>query len=265
MSVATPGPRDARLAILIDADNAQASRIDALMAEVATLGTATVRRLYGDFTTSQLGGWKAAANRHAIQPMQQFAYTKGKNATDSALIIDAMDLLYSDRLDGFVLVSSDSDFTRLAARLRESGKTVFGVGERKTPEAFRAACDRFIYTDVMGVETDDEEETLEDDAGSDAPEVSAKRRQVQRMGAKQLRADKELVTLVRNAVAAASDDEGWAPLGSVGTTVAKRSPEFDSRNWGYAKLVDLVTALGLFEVRRPNDGRTGVVDIRSKR
>src|SRR5690606_41107161 len=123
MSVATPGPRDARLAILIDADNAQASRIDALMAEVATLGTATVRRIYGDFTTSQLGGWKTASNRHAIQPMQQFAYTKGKNATDSALIIDAMDLLYSDRLDGFVLVSSDSDFTRLASRLRESGKT----------------------------------------------------------------------------------------------------------------------------------------------
>ncbi len=248
---------DARLAVLIDADNAQPARADALMAEIATLGTATVRRIYGDFTTDQLKGWKSAANRHAIAPMQQFAYTKGKNATDSALIIDAMDLLYTDRLDGFVLVSSDSDFTRLAARLRESGVRVFGVGERKTPEAFVAACDRFIYTDVLGVEAADEDEEI---AAAQREEPD---RPTTRVGAKQLRSDGRLVNLLRAAVAAVSDDEGWANLGAVGSTVAKRSPEFDSRNWGYAKLVDLVTAIGLFEVRRPDAGRSGgPVEIR---
>jgi len=248
---------DARLAVLIDADNAQPSRSDALMAEIATLGSATVKRIYGDWTTDQLKGWKAAANRHAIQPMQQFAYTKGKNATDSALIIDAMDLLYTDRLDGFVLVSSDSDFTRLASRLRESGMTVYGVGERKTPEAFRSAVDRFIYVDVLGVEAADEEESpAENGTRPDAP--------VARQSSKQLRGDAGLVKLLRDAVAAASDDEGWANLGAVGSTVLKRSPDFDSRNWGYAKLVGLVEAIGLFEVRRSaKDGRGGAVEIRS--
>ncbi|MGN0065355.1 MAG: NYN domain-containing protein [Nocardioides sp.] len=242
---------EARLAVLIDADNAQPSRADALMAEIATLGTATVKRIYGDWTTDQLKGWKAAANKHAIQPMQQFAYTKGKNATDSALIIDAMDLLYSDRLDGFVLVSSDSDFTRLASRLRESAKTVYGVGERKTPEAFVAACDRFIYTDVLGLEAT-EAGTGDDDAPTAAVDSDSPERPAARVPAKQLRGDAKLVQLLRGAVASASDDEGWANLGGVGSTVAKRSPDFDSRNWGYAKLVDLVTAIGLFEVRRGN-------------
>ena len=252
---------DARLAVLIDADNAQPSRSDALMAEVATLGAATVKRIYGDWTTDQLKSWKSAANRHAIQPMQQFAYTKGKNATDSALIIDAMDLLYSDRLDGFVLVSSDSDFTRLASRLRESGMTVYGVGERKTPEAFVAACDRFIYSDVLGVEAADDEQEPEA-----APDNGGVERPTAKVPAKQLRGDAKLVQLLRAAVAATSDDEGWANLGAVGSTVAKRSPEFDSRNWGYAKLVDLVSAIGLFEVRRPEAGRSGgAVDVRQKK
>lgn len=256
---------DARLAVLIDADNAQASRIDALMAEVATLGTATVRRLYGDFTTPQLGGWKAAANQHAIQPMQQFAYTKGKNSTDSALIIDAMDLLYSDRLDGFVLVSSDSDFTRLAARLRESGKTVYGVGERKTPEAFRAACDRFIYTDVLGVEDEADESETDDSAAAGA--TASVQTAASRTPAKQLRGDAHLMQLLRNAVAACSDDDGWAELGNVGSTIAKRAPEFDSRNWGYAKLIGLVTATEDFEVERGDGGRGhgGPVRIRRRR
>jgi hypothetical protein len=255
---------DARLAVLIDADNAQPSRSDALMAEIATFGVATVKRIYGDWTTPQLTGWKAAANKHAIQPMQQFAYTKGKNSTDSALIIDAMDLLYSDRLDGFVLVSSDSDFTRLASRLRESGKTVYGVGERKTPEAFRAACDRFIYVDVLGVErvgVEDDEPTAQPVAGATvAPEQPNPRQST-----KQLRGDSGLIQLLRGAVAASSDDDGWANLGAVGTTAAKQSPDFDARNWGYAKLVDLVTAIGLFEVRRPERGSGGPVEIRSKK
>ncbi len=249
---------DARLAVLIDADNAQAARSDALMAEIATLGRATVKRIYGDWTTDQLRRWKAAANRHALQPMQQFAYTTGKNATDSALIIDAMDLLYTDRLDGFVLVSSDSDFTRLATRLRESGMTVYGVGERKTPEAFRTAVDRFIYVDVLALETADDDTPSEQTTEDTAP--------VARASSKQLRGDAGLVKLLRDAVASASDDEGWANLGAVGSTVAKRSPDFDSRNWGYAKLVGLVEAIGLFEVRRTSpDGRGGAVEIRSKK
>ncbi len=264
---------DARLAVLIDADNAQPSRSDALMAEIATLGVATVRRIYGDWTTSQLTGWKAAANKHAIQPMQQFAYTKGKNATDSALIIDAMDLLYSDRLDGFVLVSSDSDFTRLAARIRESGKTVYGVGERKTPEAFRAACDRFIYTDVLGLETEEAEEgdvvtgpsTGADGAAGGGAGAAASTRPSTRQTSKQLRGDSALVQLLRGAIASASDDDGWANLGAVGSTAAKQSPDFDSRNWGYAKLVDLITAIGLFDVRRPGNSGGGLVEVRSRR
>lgn len=276
---------DARLAVLIDADNAQPSRADALMAEVATLGLATVKRIYGDWTTSQLTGWKSAANRLAIQPMQQFAYTKGKNSTDSALIIDAMDLLYSDRVDGFVLVSSDSDFTRLASRLRESGKTVYGVGERKTPDAFRAACDRFIYTDVLGVE-EDEDEVVEPEvsavtsrrrgeqatpAHGDVPQGEVQQETAQvasRVPTKQLRQDAHLMQLLRNAVAACSDDDGWAQLGSVGTTIAKRAPEFDSRNWGYAKLIGLVTATDDFEVDRPEGSRSnggGGVRIRRRR
>ncbi|WP_110240713.1 NYN domain-containing protein [Nocardioides gilvus] len=256
---------DARLAVLIDADNAQPSRSDALMAEIATFGVATVKRIYGDWTTSQLTGWKSAANKHAIQPMQQFAYTKGKNSTDSALIIDAMDLLYSDRLDGFVLVSSDSDFTRLASRLRESGKTVYGVGERKTPEAFRAACDRFIYTDVLGVESAEAEADAEADPTVPTEVVAdgQSNRSTPRQSSKQLRGDSALVQLLRGAVASASDDDGWANLGAVGTTAAKQSPDFDSRNWGYAKLIDLVTTIGLFEVRRPPKGSSGgAVEIR---
>lgn len=248
---------DQRLAVLIDADNAQPSLADALMAEIATLGVATVKRVYGDWTTPQLTGWKNASNRHAIQPIQQFAYTTGKNATDSALIIDAMDLLYGDRIDGFVLVSSDSDFTRLAARLRESGKTVYGIGERKTPEAFRAACDRFIYTEVLGVE---DETDAEDTERGDASVQKA----VGRRGTQQLRGDAQLMQLLRNAVAACSDDDGWASLGSVGSTIAKRAPEFDSRNWGYAKLIGLVTATDDFDVERV-DGHGGQVRIRRRR
>ena len=144
-----PDSPSSRLAVLIDADNAQASRIEGLLAEVAKYGVSTVKRIYGDWTSPQLGRWKEVLHTHAINPVQQFAYTKGKNATDSAMIIDAMDLLYTNRFDGFCLVTSDSDFTRLASRLRESGVTVFGFGERKTPESFRSACDKFVYLDVL--------------------------------------------------------------------------------------------------------------------
>jgi NYN domain/OST-HTH/LOTUS domain len=229
-----------RLAVLIDGDNTTPLIIEALLAEIAKYGSATVKRAYGDWTTPNLRGWKEAINAHAIQPMQQFAYTTGKNATDSALIIDAMDLLYTGNLDGFCLVSSDSDFTKLASRLRESGKTVYGFGEPRTPHSLVAACDKFVYLDVLR-RPEKPKQTSEEAPVSTAPA---------RRSTSELRGDAKLVKLLREGIDAASDDDGWANLGGVGSYVAKQAPDFDSRNWGYAKLVDLVTAIELFEVKR---------------
>jgi uncharacterized LabA/DUF88 family protein len=245
----------ARLAVLIDADNAQPAIIDNLLAEVARYGTASVKRAYGDWTGTSLKGWKDQLLAQSIQPVQQFAYTTGKNATDSAMVIDAMDLLYSGRFDGFCLVSSDSDFTRLAARLRESGLTVFGFGERKTPKAFVAACDKFIYI-----------ENLRRD-GAGAGLVATVPAAVPRASAAQLKRDAALVSQLRDAVEAASDDDGWAPLGYVGTLVTKQAPDFDSRSYGYAKLSDLMAATTLFELERRSqgDGRPGAIYVRGKR
>jgi uncharacterized LabA/DUF88 family protein len=226
------------LAVLVDADNVPPSKIGAVLTEVARFGTASVKRVYGDWTKPHLSSWKSAANEHVIQPMQQFANTVGKNATDSALIIDAMDLLYTGRFQGFCIVSSDSDFTRLASRIREEGVTVYGFGERKTPEAFRNACDRFTYLDVL-------EEV--------APEsVSAT---IKRVPVAQLRGDGKLVSGLRTSVATASGEDGWASLSPVGSLMRKQHPDFDSRNWGYAKLSDLVRATELFLVEtRPGAG-----------
>src|SRR5215469_14021928 len=211
--VASEAP--ARLAVLIDADNASAAVVTGLLAEVAKYGTAHVKRAYGDWTGPGLHGWKEHLLGSSIQPMQQFAYTTGKNATDSAMIIDAMDLLYSGRFDGFCIVSSDSDFTRLAARIRESGLTVYGFGERKTPKAFVAACDKFIYI-----------ENLRRDAAP-AGTTDALPAPAPRATAAQLKRDASLVSQLRNAVEAASDDDGWAALGYVGTLVTKQQPDFD--------------------------------------
>jgi uncharacterized LabA/DUF88 family protein len=245
----------ARLAVLIDADNAQPSITEVLLAEVAKYGTAHVKRAYGDWTGSRLTGWKDQLLAQSIQPIQQFAYTTGKNATDTAMVIDAMDLLYSGRFDGFCIVSSDSDFTRLAARLRESGLTVYGFGERKTPKPFVAACDKFIYIENL---------TYPQSAAAPAgavPTLPA------RASAAKLKADSALVNQLRNAVEAASDDDGWAQLGSVGHIITKQHPDFDSRTYGYAKLSDLMTATTLFELdrRSPGDGKPGVIYTRDKR
>jgi uncharacterized LabA/DUF88 family protein len=238
-----------KLAVLIDADNAQPAIIEGLLAEVAQYGTANVKRIYGNWTDDKLKGWKATLLEHSIQPMQQFAYTSGKNATDSAMIIDAMDLLYTDSFDGFCIVSSDSDFTRLASRLREDGLVVYGFGEKKTPKPFVAACDKFIFTEVLRPK--DEE--------ADRP----KGKQTE-----DLKRDKgHLANLFRNAIEAYSDDDGWAQLGPVGSNVAKQAPEFDPRNYGYRKLKDLVKAMRLFELREESEGsrRTKVIYIRIKR
>ncbi len=235
-----PTPDSTRLAVLIDGDNTTPTIIEALLAEIAKYGSATVKRAYGDWTTPNLRGWKEAINAHAIQPMQQFAYTTGKNATDSAMIIDAMDLLYTGDLDGFCLVTSDSDFTKLASRLRESGKTVYGFGEPRTPQSLVAACDKFVYLDVLR-RTDKPKEPSDEDAAPTAPT---------RKTSSELRQDAKLVRWMREGIDAGSDDDGWANLGGVGSYVAKQAPAFDSRNWGYAKLVDLVAAIDLFEVNR---------------
>jgi uncharacterized LabA/DUF88 family protein len=245
----------ARLAVLIDADNAQSGITDGLLAEVAKYGTAHVKRAYGDWTGTSLKGWKDQLLSQSIQPIQQFAYTTGKNATDSAMVIDAMDLLYSNRFDGFCLVSSDSDFTRLAARLRESGLTVYGFGERKTPKAFVAACDKFIYIENLR------------HADGGAPERSgATPATSHRATAAELKRDSILLNQLRQAVDAASDEDGWAQLGFVGTLITKQQPDFDSRSYGYAKLSDLMTATTMFEMERRSagDGKQGTIYVRAK-
>ena len=226
-----------RLAVLIDADNAQPRIVEGLLIEIANYGVASVKRIYGDWTGPNLNGWKKVLLDYSIQPVQQFAYTTGKNATDSAMIIDAMDLLYTDNFDGFCLVSSDSDFTRLASRIREAGLKVYGFGEKKTPSAFVSACDKFIYTEVLRAKIDENS-------------VIAKK------STAQLKQDTRLVNLLRNAVEASSDDTGWARLGPVGANIAKQSPEFDSRNYGYAKLNALVSATELFDVEAREDEKT---------
>ncbi|MFP4333790.1 MAG: NYN domain-containing protein, partial [Campylobacterales bacterium] len=206
------------LAILIDADNAQPSIIDGLMQEIAKLGLASVKRIYGDWTSPRLNGWKDMLLTHSIQPMQQFSYTSGKNSTDSALIIDAMDLLYTGKLDGFCIVSSDSDFTKLAARLREGGMVVYGFGEKKTPNPFVVACDKFIYTEVLRYQEEQSEH------------------KISKMNTQELKRDTRLVNLLRSATESSSDESGWAHLGAVGSNIIKQAPEFDARNYGYEKL-----------------------------
>lgn len=237
-----------RLAVLIDADNAMPSITEELLTEVAKYGVASVKRIYGDWTTPNLGGWKSVLLEHSIQPIQQFRYTVGKNATDSAMIIDAMDLLYTKRFDGFCLVSSDSDFTRLASRIREEGLLVYGIGEKKTPKAFVSACDKFIYTEVIRIKEDSR------------PAVKLK-------SANELKGDTQLVSLLRTALEAASDETGWAQLGAVGSNIAKQAPEFDPRNYGYSKLGELAAATQLFEIdeRVQSDGHSRSIYVRDIR
>ena len=211
------------LAVLIDADNAQASVIAELLAEVARYGTATVKRAYGDWTTPNLAGWKDVLHVHAIQPIQQFRYTTGKNATDSALIIDAMDLLHGGKVDGFCLVSSDSDFTRLATRIREAGLSVYGFGEKKTPKPFVAACDKFIYTEILRKPSPG----IPVEAPVQAP----------------------LKPLLSSAIAAGTQEDGWAFLGVVGVLLLKSDPSFDPRNFGFRKLGELVKEQPYLEVK----------------
>jgi uncharacterized LabA/DUF88 family protein len=246
-----------KLAVLIDADNAQPSAASALLAEIAKYGTAFVRRAYGDWTGTNLKGWKDQLLTKSIQPIQQFAYTQGKNATDSAMIIDAMDLLYSNRFDGFCLVSSDSDFTRLAVRIRESGLVVYGFGEHKTPKPFVSACDKFIYINNIIYE-----EQLAGPQASSAI-VPLYKRQPSTL----VKSDAGLRRQLQIAVEATSDEDGWANLAKVGALIIKQYPDFDSRSFGYLKLSDLVIDTGLFEVdrRSPGEGKPIVMYARDNR
>ena len=254
-----------RLAVLIDADNTfnVIPIIEELFEEISKFGDASVRRIYGDWTQNQLSRWKEILPKHAIQPMQQYANTKGKNATDSALIIDAVDLLYTAPLDGFCIVSSDSDFTRLAIRFRESGKMVYGFGVRKTPESLRAACNKFIYFENLlqnkGADSGNSNvvqdtskiivETKNNNAlASEANMLSP----VVKKTSQELIANKKLIALIRSAIDIASDETGWAQLSGVGSIIEKQASDFDPRTYGYKKLSDLVSAIELFEVVRDN-------------
>ena len=240
-----------RLAVLIDADNAQPSVIEGLLAEVAKFGVASVKRIYGDFTSPRMTQWKAALLKHSISPAQQFAYTSGKNATDSSMIIDAMDLLYTRRFDGFCLVSSDSDFTRLAQRVREEGLTVYGFGEKKTPDPFVRACDKFIYTEVLRT-APAANEAAKPASAKPAKKVaktvvSKPAPQSQSVPAvppvienKDKSVERLPLELIRQAIEEASDDQGWAFLGSVGSYLNKIRPDFDPRLYGHKKLSDLL-------------------------
>jgi len=237
-----------RLAVLIDADNAQYSIIDGLIAEISKYGVASVKRIYGDWTKPHLKGWKDTLLKHAIHPIQQFTYTTGKNATDSAMIIDAMDLLYSERFDAFCVVSSDSDFTRLASRIREAGLSVYGFGEKKTPQAFVSACDKFIFTEIL----------KEQDEATGGEKKKTTR---------ELRGDTRLVNLLRNSVESAADETGWAHLANVGHKIVNQAPEFDARNYGYKKLGELVEATKLFDIEARTVGEEGhkAICVKDKR
>jgi uncharacterized LabA/DUF88 family protein len=234
-----------KLAVLIDADNAQPEIIEGLLEEIAKYGVASVKRIYGNWTSPNLQPWKETLLNYSIQPIQQFDYTKGKNATDSAMIIDAMDLLYTGNFDGFCLVSSDSDFTRLASRLRESGKIVYGFGERKTPASFVQACDKFIYTEIL----------RKSKPADGKPEEVHKETRVGKT-TKQLREDSKLVNILKSAVEDSSDDDGWANLSDVGNIINNKSPDFDSRNYGYKKLKDLVKDTELFDIEERQVGNS---------
>jgi uncharacterized LabA/DUF88 family protein len=235
-----------RLAVLIDADNAQPTVVGALLEEAAKFGIASVKRIYGDFTSTRMTQWKKALLRFSISPVQQFAYTTGKNATDSALIIDAMDLLYTRRFDGFCLVSSDSDFTRLAQRLREEGMTVYGFGEKKTPDPFIQACDKFIYTELLRDEGEGDAQARAASSSTPQPATDptpARPPIASDTPAARLTQDAPL-SLLRRAVEEASDERGWANLAAVGSYLTKVRPDFDPRLYGHRKLSDLLRALG---------------------
>ncbi len=235
--------KENHLAVLIDGDNIPAGYLKVMLEEIAKYGNPTMKRIYGDWTRPNLNHWKKRLLDTAIVPIQQYSYTSGKNATDSAMIIDAMDILYSGKVDGFCLVSSDSDFTRLATRLREAGMHVIGIGEKKTPQPFMAACDRFVYLEVLRKDADEAAET--DNGGVD-------------------RVTPKVVELIAQTIDDCADDDGWAFMGDVGSLLQKKQPNFDARNYGFQKLTPLIDSIGKFtiESRESPQGRHKLIYVK---
>lgn len=240
---------DIKLAVLIDGDNIPSAYVKEMMEEIAKYGNPTIKRIYGDWTNPHLAKWKSVLLENAVTPIQQYGYTQGKNATDSAMIIDAMDILYSEKVNGFCLVSSDSDFTRLATRLREAGMNVIGIGEKKTPNPFIVACDRFIYIEILKNQTKEaskEKETRKSDIDKITPKV---------------------VKLLSTTISDVADDDGWAFLGDVGSLLQKKQPNFDSRNYGFQKLTPMINTIDKFEIEsRENQkgGKYKLIYVRNK-
>lgn len=237
------------LAILIDGDNIPSAYVNEMMEEIAKYGNPTIKRIYGDWTKPSLNKWKNLLLEHAITPIQQYSYTTGKNATDSAMIIDAMDILYSDKVNGFCIVSSDSDFTKLATRLREAGMQVIGIGEKKTPNPFIAACDKFIFIEILKKQSEDKADTKDSSATS-----------VDKITEKEIR-------LIQSTINDLSDDDGWAFLGDVGSLIQKKRPSFDSRNYGFEKLTPLIDSTDRFEIeqRETSKSKYKLIYVKNKR
>jgi hypothetical protein len=243
-----------RMAVLIDADNTSHRIIEAILSEIAKYGILTSKRIYGDWSSNNLSGWKEKLHGHAITPVQQFANSVGKNSTDSALIIDAMDMLHGARFDGFCIVSSDGDFTRLATRIREHGLLALGVGKQITPKAFVAACDKFIFIENLQNLVEEKANQLverKNTADSDSPSV------IQQVTGSEMRMNTELVRLLRDSFDESVDEDGWAALGRLGQAVSKRSPEFDTRSYGYSKFKSFLQAIELFEMQDRPAGNGG--------
>ena len=241
-----------RFAVLIDAENIPYKNIRGILAEVAKYGTPTLKRIYGDWTNSSLSGWKSYLLENAITPIQQYSYTTGKNSSDSALIIDAMDILYSEKVDGFCIVSSDSDFTRLATRLREAGMKVIGIGERKTPSAFIAACDKFIYIEIINAPVKNSDQDSNGLHRDDTVEQDHKN---------SLDIGNDIIRLISDSVNDVADDNGWAFLADVGNLISKKQPDFDARNYGFSKLTPLVKSLKCFQIEERESGNSRIKHI----
>lgn len=248
-----------RLAVLIDADNVPYNNVKGMMEEIAKYGSPTIKRIYGDWTKPTVSGWKNVLLENAITPIQQYSYTQGKNATDSAMIIDAMDILYTDKVGGFVIVSSDSDFTRLATRLREAGKKVYGIGEQKTPEPFRVACDKFIYIEIIELT-----ENRKVGHYSEMPKESEATKEV-KPGIVNI--GKELINLISGTITDVGDENGWAFLADVGNLISRKQPDFDPRNFGFQKLTPLMKTLKEFEIDERESGNSKIkhIYVRNKR
>jgi uncharacterized LabA/DUF88 family protein len=254
--------KELKLAVLIDADNVPYSNVKGMMEEIAKFGTPTTKRIYADWTKPNAGGWKSVLLEHAITPIQQYSYTVGKNSSDSAMIIDAMDLLYSDKVDGFCIVSSDSDFTRLAIRLRESGMKVIGIGEQKTPNSFIVACDRFVYIEVLdgaikkktpkraSTET---KKTIEKNASKANEKTTQKPLN---------KIDEPTIDLIEDSIDDIADDSGWAFLGDVGNLIVKKKPEFDPRNYGFSKLTPMLKSLtDILDIDERDSDKKGIKHV----